>query len=869
MTDSKGLFSDCVFAFVPSSSLAPKDISAYTTIVESNGGTVVEPRRDGSIRIEQVTHIVANSIDFEQFTESQAYMIPVVTLNWIASSIKRGKQAQVRPFSPDPRMIFSTVTLTCADLPTIDKETIAGATVALGGMESADVTRQTTHICALSLDHPKCQTAVEKKLKVKIVLPHWFEDCFKLGKRIDEAPYCLPDPEILRVDPAAEVEIPEDKEGRLVGATSPNPDALVRGSVQPSTVFRDKAVMISRDLNITPKSLNIVKMRITGGGGTVVEKVEDCDMFICQYRDGPEYIKAAQLEKEVGNLAWLLHLISHNEWTSPLRRLLHYPVPRDGIPGFDGLRICISNYGGDARIYLENLIKATGATYTKTMKTDNTHLITARSSSEKYEAAKDWGVETTNHLWIEESYAKCEMQPLTVSKYTHFPPRTNLGEIIGQTFFDEAKLRENYYPGGGDDDQEANKSPRAKRKRQILEAAQENAQKGGPADGVVIGCQEHKEFDALQDDAHEHAEATRKKFGVAAPPPKKNNNSSVFATPARRQPARAGKENDTPSEMSMSTGGRSAKTKAMTNLQNLASDIALYEKEKKRTSKDGPWGGKRAADMLDRTRTRGARASSPTPGAEEQDKEEARPSKKRKSSKSSETIRVMLTGFTRWVGQKRREDSERRKLRAMGIIIVGEHHACDYLAAPYIVRTVKFLRTLAKGVTIIKSDFIDEALETGEMPDPQRFVLKDKENEKKFGIQLETAISRARANKGRLLAGIPIYCTSNIRNGPESFRPIAEANGAQFLTYSARSGVTIRPTTAEEDGGAPADPVYLLTSNSEEERKLWPKFTAMAERGHMEARIVSADWLLDVTMRQQVSFDEKYLASVFFEQQST
>ncbi|KAL2755645.1 hypothetical protein ACRALDRAFT_2103589 [Sodiomyces alcalophilus JCM 7366] len=865
MTDSKGIFSDCVFAFVPSSSLAPKDISAYSTIVESNGGTVLEPRRDGSIRTEEVTHIIANSIDFEQFTESQAYMIPVVTLNWIASSIKRGKQAQVRPFSPDPRMIFSKVTLTCADLPTIDKETIAGATIALGGMESADVTRQTTHICALSLDHPKCQTAIEKKLKVKIVLPHWFEDCFKLGKRIDEGPYCLPDPEILRVDPTAEVEIPEDKEGRLVGATSPNPDALVQGPAQPSTVFRDKAVMISRDLNITPKSLNIVKMRITGGGGTIVDNVEDCDMFICQYRDGPEYVKAAQLEKEVGNLAWLLHLISHNEWTSALRRLLHYPVPRDGIPGFKDLRICISNYGGDARIYLENLIKATGATYTKTMKTDNTHLITARSSSEKYEAAKDWGIETTNHLWIEESYAKCEMQPLTISKYTHFPPRTNLGEIIGQTFFDEGKLREKYYPGGDEP-----KSPRAKRKRQLLDAAHENAQKGGPADGVVIGRQEHKEFDVLQDDAEDYAEATRKKFGVPAPPPKNGvpappPKNGVFATPARRERARAGKENETPSEMS--TGSRSAKAKAMANLQHLASDIALYEKEKKRTSKDGPWGGKRAADSLDRSR--GARASSPTPGADKQDDDDARPSKKRKSTAADETIRVMLTGFTRWVGQKQREDAERRKLRAMGIIIVGENQSCDYLAAPYIVRTVKFLRTLAKGVTIIKSDFIDEALETGQMPDPQRFILKDKENEKKFGIQLETAIARARANRGRLLAGIPIYCTSNIRNGPESFQPIAVANGAQFLTYSARSGVTIRPTTAEEDGDAPPDPVYLLTSNSEEERKLWPRFRAMAEKGHMEPRIVSADWLLDVTMRQQVSFDEKYLANIFFDQQST
>lgn len=80
---------------------------------------------------------------------------------------------QIRAFSPDPRMIFSKVYLTCADLPLMDKETIIGATKALGGVESADVTRLTTHICALSLDHPKCQAALKAGSKALIVLPHW------------------------------------------------------------------------------------------------------------------------------------------------------------------------------------------------------------------------------------------------------------------------------------------------------------------------------------------------------------------------------------------------------------------------------------------------------------------------------------------------------------------------------------------------------------------------------------------------------------------------------------------------------------------------------------------------------------------------
>lgn len=142
-------------------------------MVKNNGAQVLEPDIDGRIPIRQSTHIISNTIDFDQYAEAQAMMIPVVTADWIKASLARNRQSQVRPYSPDPRNIFSNVNLTCADIPLGDKEAIIGATMALGGMESKDATRATTHICALSMDHPKCQTAVKKGLRCKIVLPHW------------------------------------------------------------------------------------------------------------------------------------------------------------------------------------------------------------------------------------------------------------------------------------------------------------------------------------------------------------------------------------------------------------------------------------------------------------------------------------------------------------------------------------------------------------------------------------------------------------------------------------------------------------------------------------------------------------------------
>jgi len=122
------------------------------------------------------------------------------------------------------------------------------------------------------------------------------------------------------------------------------------------------------------------------------------------------------------------------------------PTPSNGIPSFKEYKISLSNYSGEARIYLENLVKACGAQFTKTMKQDNTHLITAHKGSDKCDAAHEWGTHILNHLWLEESYAQCKEQSITNPKYTHFPPRTNLGEVVGQTQIDRAAVGHFFYP---------------------------------------------------------------------------------------------------------------------------------------------------------------------------------------------------------------------------------------------------------------------------------------------------------------------------------------------------------------------------------------------------------------------------------------
>lgn len=131
---------------------------------------------NGISHMHNLTHIVSTTSDFREYSAAREFMIAVVTPSWIASSLLKNKQALIRPFNPDPMLFFSQVNITCADIPTGDKNAIIGAVLAMGGMESSSLVKLTTHICALTMDHPKCQQAKAKNLKCKIVLPHWYDE---------------------------------------------------------------------------------------------------------------------------------------------------------------------------------------------------------------------------------------------------------------------------------------------------------------------------------------------------------------------------------------------------------------------------------------------------------------------------------------------------------------------------------------------------------------------------------------------------------------------------------------------------------------------------------------------------------------------
>lgn len=396
--------------------------------------------------------------------------------------------------------------------------------------------------------------------------------------------------------------------------------------------------MLSHDLGIGSHLTDVLKTLIEESGGQLTDDVRQSSMFICKYREGSDYRLASQAGTDVGNLAWLYYLITNNSWTSPMRRLLHYPIARAGLPGFKGLRISLSNYSGEARLYLENLVVASGAECTKTLKQDNTHLITAHVMSEKCAAAKDWGVHIVNHLWLEESYAKWRVQSITNSRYTHFPRRTNLGEVVGQTRLDRHALEHFFFHTEDTEMEDAEVLPPAiQLKEPNIAPIPTSSQANSPRTPLV-------KQKSMQ--TRNHSDITRRTYQDG----EKIADHGKMRTPGAARIIRNGKENQTPT----TTSSRKSKEAAAARLHDIVSDIALYEKERKRVG-GVVYGGRRKNDS-DRVETDRKRSITDDPDS---DATEGGESKRTRTGTNASSLNLLISGYKKWVSHPKVEDADK------------------------------------------------------------------------------------------------------------------------------------------------------------------------------------------------------------------
>lgn len=773
----------------------------------------------------------------------------VVKPIWVDQSLKGNKTKNPRTYSPDPALFMSDVIICCGNLPSGDKEAIQGGVLAMGGQFTEQLSKTVTHLISLDLDDHRCQLAISKRLNLTIVLPHWFDDCLKVGRRISERPYTLPDPEILNVELST---VPAARTSQQIrDATTPDPlnepvpQAPSARSQAPRVIkaFSGKKVKLGEDLNINNRLKGVISGMIKNGGGQATSKVKDADIYVCSYREGDDYIKASQDGKDVGNLSWLYYLITHDTWTNPMRRLMHYPRPRNGIPGFEGFKISISSYTGEARVYLENLVRATGAEFTKTFKQDNTHLVAAHKNSEKCDAAQEWAVNIVNHLWLEDSYARCRLMPISDNRYTYFPSRTNLGEILGQTEIDRDATEKMFFS--------AARKP----------AKPVKAPAAPPADTVAQSLPLSR---TASDSVARSSPAVEKVKGT------KTTDAAQTPLPARHHD---GKENQTP-------GSRGAKDRALSKLHNAADDIAAFEKEMKRKGGVIHGGKRRAEDEVeDRTkRANGGRDSvSSKRSADELDQDgeiedeateaPARNKKAKKDKLEPIKFRMLVSKDERWAGNMDKESKDKARLRELGLFITEDFKKVDVLCAPSVVRTKKFVAAMACGPALVGSSYLDFALKNNKLPPPDKHPMDGRDFEKEHGFKMADAIERALQNKHRLFRDWTIFCTEKVPGGFATYKDIIEANGGKCSLWKGRTtNITATKRLVNASAGEESqnqkedegDVLYLISDASSKEFTNWAKFRELAKKHDMTPRIVKTEWLLINAMAQYVHWKPEW-----------
>ncbi|KAI1313478.1 hypothetical protein EDD11_002539 [Mortierella claussenii] len=436
-------------AFYLNPFLGSTRIAELEKILYVHGGTRTQNAESGaqmSLAF-RPTHIITDDLDIPDYRHAAARGIHIVKPEWVLRSARMGKQLNPQHFSADPAMIFSGVVLTATGLPQYDRDLIANAVEDYGGLFTASLTSDVTHMIAIAPAGEKYDEARRHPERdIKIVLPHWFQQCCNLKRRLPETIYEFPNPAMLDNDFTATPDTMQGYAPQLYSNTVKSVTTFLNAPSAARSQFLDGYhILFGDDLNILPERRSIMEKMILEAGGIIVKGYSSdvTDILICRFRIGATYIQASKEGKTVGSADWLLHILQKGEVTSPKAALLHYPIPPEPIPGMSSFVMTISNYTGSVREYLKRMIVAVGAIYKPTLSNQNaqeptTHIICGNASGDKYERGQEWNVKVVNHLWLEDCFQLWALQSESKPRYTLFPSHYQLPLIFGANVLQES-----------------------------------------------------------------------------------------------------------------------------------------------------------------------------------------------------------------------------------------------------------------------------------------------------------------------------------------------------------------------------------------------------------------------------------------------
>ncbi|XJO73502.1 hypothetical protein BDV3_004477 [Batrachochytrium dendrobatidis] len=446
------LFKDMLFAIAVNIHKAERD--QISSLLKSHGGLVLSnrypsigfenPALKSSLELlsdQSVTYSTTNASLSSSYPEGTLIitkeLLPInsaknlrqITPLWVDKVILHKRFCGPEFYSPDPVKFCSGIVAYCEDqIPTCDVEVIYGGLEAFGGQWRTKLTDDTTHLIALS-DTTETSRKAQAMKSVKIILPHYFDDCFLLRRYCPDDAYLFPNPRIRAKDIrdvfSAKAESLSAIDSELAAASLASAkvdDPFLQGH----TLFIDP---ISRKDSHLTQFLDSVKE----AGATISSIYESgkTTIAVMDFQNNIYFRQALIDGVIVGTFRWLQAIVATKAISSPQLAPLHFPRPATPIKGADQLIISVSNYAGTAREDIATMAVHIGAQFTRSMTNSNTHLVCSSQTGTKYIKALEWNIHIVNHLWIEETYVHWVLQRETKPSYFRFT--FSLCSIVNKT----------------------------------------------------------------------------------------------------------------------------------------------------------------------------------------------------------------------------------------------------------------------------------------------------------------------------------------------------------------------------------------------------------------------------------------------------
>lgn len=889
------------------------NVAEFAKIITSNGGTFHKAATTSDNIPPETTHIVSSlySKELQQSDTVAGEMIPVVKPTWVLDSAKIGVHLPDRPYSPNPENIFSDVLVVIAGLPAGDKAALKAGVNAMGGQATNELTKMVTHVIAYDTNGRECRIA--KIHGIKIVIPQWIDDCLKLNRRLDEAPYLLDTVSGAKQDvPASQAEpcktivssrksgpfdftfppssryvpnfFPRLMGGNLEGAqidkseTLENSTQLIISSLEPkSQLFQNHAFYIGSDLCLSTRMEATIMQIIIDCGGQVTTSFTTepkPTVYIGRYRDGDEYVWASRSHMLVGNLVWLYYMVSNKMWTSPLDKLLHYPVPREGIPTLKDVKMSITNYYGDGRAYVIELIETLGADYTREFSPNNSFLVAGAPEGSKFDAARSWNVHVVNHLWLEECFAKWQEMSMSLPQYTHFPRHTvGISEVLGQRKLDEQTLKRFYMTNKEIQEEldgeaqpssplvsatastpakrlsESDEDPTPKKQKTLQETTPMRSRRAAAFSAAQKLHKNMEDLNVFQKQLQNKRQnipllpeeidkrrAEREKAMKESE--EKDKNKKAASVEKKPEEEENQEEQDAQDDDAQDDHSEDEDESLETEAQVITSVRKDTKKETKKETK--------VAKKETKKEPKKTKAASRV-------KEESPAARSASPAPPKATMQVVVTG----IASDMKPDA--RTVGKLGIKYTEDVSLATHIISDSVKRTEKFLRAMARDVTFVSEKYLKECVTQGcQVPVDNWLLDCDGFSE---------AVSRAAVLKGRLFSGLQLNYAN--QPGMNAIMSIAKDHQASINPIELKLGrgkknnfVVTETYEAVVDGvdrgEAPEKPpfVIFICVPGKDEAKWKALFQSHLEEHKAQGLFLSKDWVTHSIIQQELLFGE-------------